>query len=85
MTFSAKVKAELCQPRVERKCCAIAEAYGVLLYCHTFSPSEIRITTSLLHLMKMAHTDWIAITQSVKKSGQKAHGQLTQRVSGLQQ
>ena len=46
MTFSAKVKAELCQPRVERKCCAIAEAYGVLLYCHTFSPTEIRITTA---------------------------------------
>lgn len=61
MTFSAKVKAELCQPRIERKCCAIAEAYGVLLYCHTFSPAEIRITTSsdefaerLPHLFKRA-------------------------------
>lgn len=61
MTFSAKVKAELCQPRVERKCCAIAETYGVLLYCHTFSPEEIRITTAsdefaarLPHLFKRA-------------------------------
>ena len=46
MTFSAEVKNELCQPRIERKCCALAEAYGVLLYCTVFSPSEIRITTS---------------------------------------
>lgn len=45
MTFSSKVKAELCEPRIERKCCALAEAYGVLLYCGCFSPREIRITT----------------------------------------
>lgn len=61
MTFSAKVKSELCQPRVERKCCALAEAYGVLLYCHSFSPAEIRISTAseefaarLPHLFKKA-------------------------------
>lgn len=46
ITFSAKVKNELCQPRIERKCCALAEAYGVLLYCNSFSPSLIRITTA---------------------------------------
>lgn len=46
MTFSADVKTELCQPRIERKCCALAEAYGVLLYCNSFSPSEIRIITA---------------------------------------
>lgn len=45
-TFSQKVKSELCEPRVERKCCAVAEAYGVLLYCRSFSPSEIRIITA---------------------------------------
>lgn len=45
MTFSSKVKKELCEPRPERKCCALAEAYGVLLYCACFSPEEIRITT----------------------------------------
>ena len=33
------------QPRVERKCCAVAEAYGVLLYSHCFTPEKIRITT----------------------------------------
>lgn len=46
MTFSAEVKSEICQPRIERKCCALAEAYGVLLFCNSFSPSEIRIITA---------------------------------------
>ncbi|MGN1018240.1 MAG: DNA-binding protein WhiA [Oscillospiraceae bacterium] len=46
MTFSQQVKAELCEPRVERKCCAVAEAYGILMYCHTFSPKLIRIITA---------------------------------------
>jgi len=61
MTFAAEVKNELCQPRVERKCCALAEAYGILLYCRSFSPQEIRIITSseafskrLPHLFKKA-------------------------------
>jgi len=30
---------------VQRRCCAQAEAYGILLYCHTFSSSEVRIIT----------------------------------------
>lgn len=45
MTFSQRVKAELCEKRVDRKCCAVAEAYGILLYCRTFSPTEIVIRT----------------------------------------
>ena len=32
-------------PPLNRKCCAQAEAYGVLLYCNTFSGREIRIIT----------------------------------------
>ena len=45
MSFSADVKQELCRAPLSRKCCAQAEAYGVLLYCNTFSSSEIRIIT----------------------------------------
>ena len=45
MSFSAQVKAELCRAPLNRKCCAQAEAYGVLLYCSLSAPSEIRITT----------------------------------------
>lgn len=45
MSFSSNVKAELCKIPVHKKCCALAEAYGVLLYCNTFSDQEVRIVT----------------------------------------
>ena len=45
MSFSSNVKAELCKDSLSRKSCAVAEGYGVLLYCNTFSSTEIRIIT----------------------------------------
>ena len=45
MSFSSEAKAELCQQRPDKKCSALAESYGVLLYCNTFTPREIRIIT----------------------------------------
>ncbi|MCI7474833.1 MAG: DNA-binding protein WhiA [Clostridiales bacterium] len=45
MSFSTQVKAELCRASLNRKCCAQAEAYGVLLYCSLSTPTEVRITT----------------------------------------
>ena len=45
MTFGGEVKNELCRGELHRRCCAQAEAYGVLMYCNTFSGSEIRIVT----------------------------------------
>lgn len=45
MTFGGEVKNELCRAGLSRKCCAQAEAYGVLLYCNTFCGGEIRIVT----------------------------------------
>ena len=36
-SFAYKVKSELCRQPVSRQCCARAEAYGVLLFCNTFS------------------------------------------------
>lgn len=45
MSFSFDTKNELCRLPVQRRCCAQAEAYGILLYCHTFRSSEIRIIT----------------------------------------
>ena len=45
MSFSSEVKQELCRVPLSRKCCAQAECYGVLLYCNTFSPREIRVIT----------------------------------------
>jgi len=46
MTFSSKVKTELCKNPVNKVCCALAEAYGALLYSNTFAASEIRIITA---------------------------------------
>ena len=36
MSFSSETKEELCRSPLSRSCCALAEAYGVLLYCHTW-------------------------------------------------
>ena len=46
MSFSSETKAELCRLPLQKRCCALAEAYGVLMYCNTFSATEIRIITS---------------------------------------
>ena len=46
MSFSSETKAELCRIPVSRMCCAVAEAYGILLYAHTFSHTEICMVTS---------------------------------------
>lgn len=45
MSFAGDVKTELCRGTINRKCCAQAECYGILLYCNTFSTREIRIIT----------------------------------------
>ncbi len=45
MSFSASVKRELCRAPVGRRCCAVAEAFGALLYANTLSPELARIVT----------------------------------------
>ena len=45
MSFSTDIKTELCSEAVSGKALAVAEAYGVLLYCRTFSASEVQIVT----------------------------------------
>ena len=46
MSFSSEVKAELCRQPLDKKNIALAECYGVLLYCNSFSPWELRIITA---------------------------------------
>ena len=46
MSFSSEVKAELCRLPLDKKNIALAECYGVLLYCNSFSPRELRIITA---------------------------------------
>ena len=46
MSFSSQVKEELCRGSVSKKCCALAESYGVLLFCNRFCADDIRIITA---------------------------------------
>ncbi len=46
MSFSSEVKNELCRQSIGKKCCALAEAYGALLYGNCFSASLIRFITA---------------------------------------
>ena len=45
MSFGGQVKSELCRSTLSRKCCAQAEAYGVLMFCNQFMGSEVRVVT----------------------------------------
>ncbi len=49
-SFSAATKQELCTVPVTKTCCAVAEAYGLMLFASQFSEMEIRIVTSLEEL-----------------------------------
>lgn len=44
-SFSATAKAEICRLIPQRHCCALAECFGILLYCNQFQSGGIRIIT----------------------------------------
>ena len=44
-SFSGGAKAELCKNIPQRPCCALAQSFGVLLFCNSFSADGIRIVT----------------------------------------
>lgn len=46
MSFSSEAKVELCRIKTDKKNIALAECYGIILYCHTFSAQEVRIITA---------------------------------------
>ena len=45
ISFSASAKAEVCRILPQKHCCALAECFGVLLYCNSFSSDGIKIIT----------------------------------------
>lgn len=45
MSFAASAKAEVCRAVPSKKCCALAQCFGVLLFCNSFSADGIRIIT----------------------------------------
>ncbi len=45
VSFSAGVKAEICKNIPQKHCCALAQCFGVLLFCNSFGADGIRIVT----------------------------------------
>ena len=66
-SFAYQVKSELCRVPVQRICCARAEAYGVLLFCNTFTAGSNPARASLKSLIQdvsgiffiVNYNDWI--------------------------
>ena len=45
VSFSAAAKAEACRILPNKHCCALAECFGILLYCNSFQLDGIKIIT----------------------------------------
>ena len=45
ISFSAGAKAEICRVAPSRVCCAMAECFGILLFCNSFGADGVRIIT----------------------------------------
>ena len=44
-SFSAGAKAEMCRNIPSKNCCVLAECFGVLLFCNSFTAESVRIIT----------------------------------------
>ncbi len=45
VSFSGSAKAEICRSIPAKSCCALAECFGILLFCNSFRADHIRIIT----------------------------------------
>ena len=45
VSFSSTAKAEICRVLPQKKCCALAQCFGILLFCNSFGAKGIRIIT----------------------------------------
>jgi len=45
ISFSGTAKSEICRVFPQKKCCALAQCFGILLFCNSFSADGIRIIT----------------------------------------
>ena len=45
VSFAANAKAEICRVPIHNHCCALAQAFGILLFANSFSADGIRIIT----------------------------------------
>lgn len=44
-SFSGSAKAEICRALPQKRCCALAECFGILLFCNSFGAEGVRIIT----------------------------------------
>ena len=44
-SFSGSAKTEICRSLPQKRCCALAECFGVLLFCNSFSYESVRVIT----------------------------------------
>lgn len=52
-SFSASAKAEICRILPQEKCCALAECFGILLFCNSFQADNIKIITESPEFAKL--------------------------------
>ena len=45
LSFSASAKAEICREYPQSGCCALAQCFGILLFCNSFMEDRIKIIT----------------------------------------
>lgn len=52
-SFSGKAKAEICKIFPQKRCCALAQCFGILLFCNTFGAEGIRIITESVEFAQL--------------------------------
>lgn len=45
VSFSGNAKAEICRNLPQKRCCALAQCFGILLFCNSFNKDNVRIIT----------------------------------------
>lgn len=45
ISFSGGAKAEICRSLPQKHCCALAQCFGILLFCNSFTRDNIRVIT----------------------------------------
>lgn len=53
ISFSGSAKAEICRSFPQKHCCALAQSFGVLLFCNSFASDGIKIITESLEFSQL--------------------------------
>ena len=53
ISFSGSAKAEICRSLPQKRCCALAQCFGILLFCNSFTHDNVRIITESREFAQM--------------------------------